>query len=402
MSDISQTNEYVDTNNDFNNEKIIQAEYMQWRKNVQYLYDMVLNHALDWPALSVQWFPDYSRSNNETTQRLLVSTHTSGQELEYLQIMSVNFPDLITEDLEEIDPSFSDSKFKTIQKIPVEDEVNRAKYNPMAPNLIATRSDSVDLFLYDYTRHLSKSKEPNPDLVLKGHTKGGYGLDWSFIDKNILISSGEDNLICYFDINKTEGNQKSVECLKKYKKHTSVVNDISFNRFNPNIFSSVGDDKNLIIWDRRMENQVLIRDAHNLDVLTVEFNPLEEFILATGSADSCVKVWDVRYFDKPLYTLVFHKKGVNQVRWSVHMSSVIASASSDRRVCLWDLSKVGVIAEDEEGFEDGPPELIFIHGGHTNAVTDICWNPLEKWEIASVAEDNILQIWSKAVPENSN
>ena len=26
-------------------EKVIQAEYMQWRKNVQYLYDIVINHA---------------------------------------------------------------------------------------------------------------------------------------------------------------------------------------------------------------------------------------------------------------------------------------------------------------------------------------------------------------------
>jgi histone-binding protein RBBP4 len=381
-------------------EKVIQAEYMQWRKNVQYLYDTVLNHGLDWPAMSVQWFSDYMRNNNETTQRLLVSTHTSGQEAEYLQILSVTFPDMITEDVDEPGQHFTDSKFRALQKIPVQEEVNRAKYNPLAPNLIAARSDSEDVCLYDYTKHLSKSTEPNPDLILKGHERGGYGLDWSRTDTNILISSGEDGLICYFDINKIAMEKKTVVCARKYAKHTSVVNDVCFNCYNSNVFASVGDDRSLIIWDRRVESESVVERAHNLDILTVEFNPLEEFILATGSADATVKVWDMRYLEKPLYTLAWHAKAVNQVRWSMHMSSVLASASMDRRICIWDVARAGMEMSKED-LLDGPPELLFVHGGHTNAVTDLCWNPLEKWEIASVAEDNILQIWARAVPEEA-
>ncbi|KAL0266091.1 UNVERIFIED_CONTAM: hypothetical protein PYX00_011807 [Menopon gallinae] len=359
---------------------------------------MVLNHALDWPALSVQWFPDYTRNNNETTQRLLISTHTSGQDAEYLQIVSVTFPDLITEDVDETGQFFSDSKFKTLQRIPVKDEVNRAKYNPQVPNVIAARSDSEDVCLYDYTRHLSSSREPSPDLVLKGHTKGGYGLDWNHIDRNVLVSSGEDNAICYFDIGGAGQSEKEMACVHKFEKHTGVVNDVCFNHFNSNVFASVSDDRSLIVWDRRMENQVVLEKAHALDVLTAEFNPLEEFVLATGGADAAVKIWDTRYLDRALHTLLSHRKSVNQVRWSVHMSSVLASASADRRVCIWDVSRAGMEMAPED-LAEGPSELVFIHGGHTNAVTDICWNPLEKWEIVSVAEDNILQIWSRAVPE---
>ena len=46
-----------------------------------------------------------------------------------------------------------------------------------------------------------------------------------------------------------------------------------------------------------------------------------------------------------------------------------------------------------EDAEDGPPELLFIHGGHTSKVSDFAWNPSDDWVIASVAEDNILQVW---------
>lgn len=47
-----------------------------------------------------------------------------------------------------------------------------------------------------------------------------------------------------------------------------------------------------------------------------------------------------------------------------------------------------------EDAEDGPPELLFIHGGHTSKVSDFAWNPSDDWVIASVAEDNILQVSS--------
>ena len=49
--------------------------------------------------------------------------------------------------------------------------------------------------------------------------------------------------------------------------------------------------------------------------------------------------------------------------------------------------------------QDGPPELLFIHGGHTSKISDFSWNPNEnstQWFIASVAEDNVLQVWNMA------
>ena len=35
-------------------------------------------------------------------------------------------------------------------------------------------------------------------------------------------------------------------------------------------------------------------------------------------------------------------------------------------------------------------------GGHTNKVSEFAWNPHDPWTIASVSEDNILQIWQMA------
>ena len=68
---------------------------------------------------------------------------------------------------------------------------------------------------------------------------------------------------------------------------------------------------------------------------------------------------------------------------------MLATGSHDKRIAIWDISKIGKLRKDEEG----PPELIFLHGGHTSKVSDLAWNPNEKLTIGSVAEDNILHIW---------
>ena len=81
-----------------------------------------------------------------------------------------------------------------------------------------------------------------------------------------------------------------------------------------------------------------------------------------------------------------------QVQWSPHNETILASSGTDRRLHVWDLSKIGE-EQSAEDAEDGPPELLFIHGGHTAKISDFSWNPNEPWVICSVSEDNIMQVW---------
>lgn len=56
------------------------------------------------------------------------------------------------------------------------------------------------------------------------------------------------------------------------------------------------------------------------------------------------------------------------------------------------MSKIGEEQSQEEN-EDGAPELLFMHGGHTSGVSDFSFNENYPWTMASVSEDNICQIW---------
>jgi len=57
------------------------------------------------------------------------------------------------------------------------------------------------------------------------------------------------------------------------------------------------------------------------------------------------------------------------------------------------------LEQSPDDSEDGPPELMFVHGGHTTSPTDFCWAPGigEEWTLVSAAEDNIVQVWAPSM-----
>ena len=100
----------------------------------------------------------------------------------------------------------------------------------------------------------------------------------------------------------------------------------------------------------------------------------------------------MRNLKQKLHTFIHHQDEVLQVSWSPHNETIFASSSSDRRVMLWDMSRIG-LEQPPEDIEDGPPELLFMHGGHTSRPTDLSWSPNQEWHLATTSEDNVLQVW---------
>ncbi|KAK6121036.1 hypothetical protein DH2020_045226 [Rehmannia glutinosa] len=278
-------------------ERLVNEEYKIWKKNTPFLYDLVITHALEWPSLTVEWLPDREEppGKDYSVQKMILGTHTSEDERNYLMLAQVQI----------------------IQQINHDGEVNRARYMPQNPFIIATKTVSAEVYVFDYSKHPSKPPldgDCNPDLRLRGHNTEGYGLSWSHFKQGHLLSGSDDAQICLWDINATP-------------KHKAL-------------------------------------DAmHIFKVNCLAFNPFNEWVIATGSTDKTVKLFDMRKISTPLYTFECHKIDNEQT---------------------------------QEDAADGPPELLFIHGGHTSKISDFSWNPCEDWVVASVAEDNILQIWQMA------
>eukprot|EP00955_Chlamydomonas_euryale_P034056 349682-Chlamydomonas_euryale.AAC.9 len=74
---------------------------------------------------------------------------------------------------------------------------------PQNSSMIATKTISADVYVFDHTQHPSKPPPDNkcrPNLVLRGHRTEGYGLAWSPYMPGHLLSGSDDAQICLWDI----------------------------------------------------------------------------------------------------------------------------------------------------------------------------------------------------------
>ncbi|RKP06250.1 WD40-repeat-containing domain protein, partial [Thamnocephalis sphaerospora] len=349
------------------NEQIINEEY-----------NLVVTHALEWPSLTCQWLPDIERPSGKdyTVQRLLLGTHTSDNEQNYLQIAHVQLPSeqapavgrTVDQDGEIGGYGGGECRFAISQKIPHDGEVNRARYMPQNPDIIATKTVSGEVFVFDRTRHPSQPAANAvcaPEIRLRGHTKEGYGISWNGHQQGHLLSAADDGVVCYWqvcalDISGFSKEKRAMDAQRKFTGHTSVVEDVAWHSLHDSLFASVGDDMKLMIWDLRAAASDKAHHtvvAHSAEVNAVAFNPSSEFILATGSNDKTVALWDLRNLKLKLHAFESHQDDVLQLAWSPHNETILASGSADRRINVWDLSRIGEERTPEDA-EDGPPELL--------------------------------------------
>ena len=126
------------------------------------------------------------------------------------------------------------------------------------------------------------------------------------------------------------------------------------------LVGTVSDDLTLQILDIRQGDETKSAlqaiDGHQDAINALSFNPASEYVLATGSADRSIGIWDLRNLKIKLHALAGHQESVTSLAWHPFEEAILGSSSYDRRVIFWDLSRVGEEQTPEDA-EDGPPEL---------------------------------------------
>ena len=144
---------------------------------------------------------------------------------------------------------------------------------PQNPCIIATKSPSAEVCIFDYTKHPSVpagsasglgTQKASPQLTLLGHKKEGYGLSWSPATQGRLLSGADDGMICYWDLNTMEASANTLMATRTFTEHTSVVEDVAWHPQQADIFGSVGDDGRFLLWDMRSASMCKADMPHSL------------------------------------------------------------------------------------------------------------------------------------------
>jgi len=109
------------------------------------------------------------------------------------------------------------------------------------------------------------------------------------------------------------------------------------------------------VWDRRNVSKCITSNtsAHRLAILTMDFNQMKPNILATGSIDKQVKIWDINHMEKELYRIKY-LSGVGFVKWKPKEENniFVSSYSGDNSLSVYDSRKIHYPLELLRGHKD--------------------------------------------------
>lgn len=250
-----------------------------------------------------------------------------------------------------------------------------------------------------------KKKTEMKDCHLRSFRKKdeGFALDCHNFYPGVFASGGYDNDIELhipvdeFCSDYSGGENNIYKFQTKFKAHKNGVEDLQFSLSTPHVLASVGNDKAVRIFDLRTENKsnvIGIENAHKSDINCLSWKVFKgSEMIATGSDDCSIKVWDIRMMSKNtnmVANIEYHTGPITSLTWDPFSDSQLAATSEDDRLTIWDLS----VEPDNQKLKDSttnreiPDQLVFLHQGQNN-IKDVKYHPYFSNFLISSAENAI-------------
>ncbi|KAL2894604.1 Periodic tryptophan protein 1-like protein [Bienertia sinuspersici] len=216
-------------------------------------------------------------------------------------------------------------------------------------NFIAVGSMEPSIEIWD----LDIIDEVEPSLVLGGivkkkkksikyksdsHTDSVLGLAWNKEFRNILASASADKQVKIWDV-------ATGKCSITMEHHTDKVQAVAFCHHVPQILLSGSFDHSIVMKDGRKPSHSGYRWSVAADVESLAWDPHTQHYFSVSLENGMIQGFDVRAASsnsdsgmKPSFTLHAHDEAASSISYNPSVPNLLASGSTDKMVKLWDVS----------------------------------------------------------------
>lgn len=152
-------------------------------------------------------------------------------------------------------------------------------------------------------------------------------LSWSPYLQQQLASVDYDGVLNIYDA-------ATGQVISHYEEHDRRAWSLDYSRVDTTRIATGSDDHRVKIWSITHRGSVCTIDG-KANICSVQFSPNSANVLAFGSADHNIHLYDLRFPSRSFAMLQGHKKAVSYVRFM--SENEIVSASTDCTLRLWNL-----------------------------------------------------------------
>jgi periodic tryptophan protein 1 len=222
-------------------------------------------------------------------------------------------------------------------------------------------------------------------LYSKNKEKCNYAIIGSFLPDieiwNLDVQDALEPEIVLGNPNRQD-SEKYYKNLKKKKNahpyiHTDAVMSINVNPFNNSIIASGSADTKILFWDiNKPDTAFKSYTEHGDKIQAVKWNKMEDNVLISGSFDKTMRLFDFRTES----SCATFKIGadVESIDWSPLDKYLFLSSYEDGRIDLFDIRKL---------------DTLFSFKAHKKATTSVTFSSKQEGLFASVSSDSHVKVW---------
>lgn len=168
-----------------------------------------------------------------------------------------------------------------------------------------------------------------------GHSDAVMGLAWNRAHRHLLASCSADKTVKVWDL---DGSSGSGTVLHTYAHHKGKVQAVAWNPVETSVLASASYDRTIAVTDARSADKTRVaRYALPGDPESLQWNVHNPAAILASCEDGSIVSFDVRMPDAPLWSVSrAHAGSVTAMAQSLLARGLLATGSLDKSVKLWD------------------------------------------------------------------
>ena len=221
-----------------------------------------------------------------------------------------------------------------------------------------------------------------PGATIGGHTDAVMSLGWNRGHRHLLASGSADTTARVWDLD------RGGVALHAFTHHSGKVSGIAWNPVEASVLATASYDRTAAVVDARASggSARVARYALPGDPEAMLWYPHNPALLMLATDDGSMLAYDVRSPAKPLWSVRAHSLGVTSLAASHLAAGLVATGSLDKSVKLWDV-----------GGSSAAPTLVATKTMSIGQVFALSFNVNEPFLLGAGGSKGVVAVWDIAM-----